>query len=37
MAEFKLTDLVQRVDQDKLVIPDFQRVQVSVPAIHTFG
>jgi len=25
MAEFKLTDLVQRVDQDKLVIPDFQR------------
>jgi hypothetical protein len=25
MPEFKLTDLVQRVDQDKLVIPDFQR------------
>jgi Protein of unknown function DUF262 len=25
MAEFKLTDLVVRVDQDKLVIPDFQR------------
>jgi len=25
MADFKLTDLVQRVDQDKLVIPDFQR------------
>src|SRR5580704_5484530 len=25
MAEFKLTDLVQRVDQDKLLIPDFQR------------
>jgi hypothetical protein len=25
MAEFKLTDLVARVDQDKLVIPDFQR------------
>jgi hypothetical protein len=25
MAEFKLTDLVQRIDQDKLVIPDFQR------------
>ncbi|MGO9238944.1 MAG: DUF262 domain-containing protein [Methylocella sp.] len=25
MAEFKLTDLVTRVDQDKLVIPDFQR------------
>ena len=25
MADLKLTDLVQRVDQDKLVIPDFQR------------
>lgn len=25
MAELKLTELVQRVDQDKLVIPDFQR------------
>lgn len=25
MADFKLTDLVVRVDQDKLVIPDFQR------------
>ena len=25
MAEFKLTDLVTRVDQDKLLIPDFQR------------
>ena len=25
MAELKLTDIVQRVDQDKLVIPDFQR------------
>jgi hypothetical protein len=25
MADFKLTDLVARVDQDKLVIPDFQR------------
>lgn len=25
MPEFKLTELVQRVDQDKLVIPDFQR------------
>jgi hypothetical protein len=24
-AELKLTDLVVRVDQDKLVIPDFQR------------
>ena len=25
MAEFKLTDLVVRVDQEKLVVPDFQR------------
>ncbi len=25
MAELRLTELVQRVDQDKLVIPDFQR------------
>jgi hypothetical protein len=25
MADLKLTDLVVRVDQDKLVIPDFQR------------
>jgi uncharacterized protein with ParB-like and HNH nuclease domain len=25
MPEFKLTDLVQRVDQDKLLIPEFQR------------
>jgi uncharacterized protein with ParB-like and HNH nuclease domain len=25
MADFKLTELVLRVDQDKLVIPDFQR------------
>ena len=25
MTDFKLTDLVTRVDQDKLVIPDFQR------------
>ena len=25
MADFKLTDLVVRVDQEKLVIPDFQR------------
>jgi hypothetical protein len=25
MAEIKLTELVTRVDQDKLVIPDFQR------------
>jgi Protein of unknown function DUF262 len=25
MADFKLTDLVVRVDQDKLVVPDFQR------------
>lgn len=25
MSEFKLIDLVQRVDQDKLVIPEFQR------------
>ena len=25
MAGFKLTDLVTRVDQDKLLIPDFQR------------
>jgi uncharacterized protein with ParB-like and HNH nuclease domain len=25
MAELKLTDIVVRVDQDRLVIPDFQR------------
>lgn len=25
MADYKLTELVQRVDQDKLVIPEFQR------------
>jgi uncharacterized protein with ParB-like and HNH nuclease domain len=25
MAELKLTDIVERVDQDRLVIPDFQR------------
>lgn len=25
MADFQLTDLVGCVDQDKLVIPDFQR------------